>query len=143
MVSNLVDNAIKYTGAEGRVTIGLQRDSNWASILVSDTGSGIPVEEQKHIFQAFYRTSGALALAEEGTGLGLSIAQSITRRSRRNYPGRKRSRRGVPFQSFDPDLLLDHESRDGSKEQKAAISPLPLPAASFQSGDSQPNIRIF
>ena len=79
MVSNLVDNAIKYTGAEGRVTIGLERDSNWASILVSDTGSGIPVEEQKHIFQAFYRTSGALALAEEGTGLGLSIAQSITR----------------------------------------------------------------
>ncbi len=78
MISNLVDNAIKYTGAEGRVTIGLEHDSKWASILVSDTGSGIPVEEQKHIFQAFYRTSEARALAERGTGLGLSIAQSIT-----------------------------------------------------------------
>src|SRR5208282_6429004 len=51
MTSNLVDNAIKYTGAEGRVTLGLQHDSRWATILISDTGSGIPIEEQKHIFQ--------------------------------------------------------------------------------------------
>lgn len=78
MIYNLVDNAIKYTGAEGRVTISLQQDSGSASILVSDTGSGIPIEEQKHIFQAFYRTSEAGAQAERGTGLGLSIAQSIT-----------------------------------------------------------------
>jgi heavy metal sensor kinase len=77
MTSNLVDNAIKYTGAEGRVTLALQHDSRWASILVSDTGSGIPIEEQKHIFQAFYRTEQARSLAERGTGLGLSIAQSI------------------------------------------------------------------
>jgi two-component system, OmpR family, sensor kinase len=77
MTSNLVDNAIKYTGAQGRVTLGLQHDSRWASILVSDTGSGIPIEEQKSIFQAFYRTSEARSLAERGTGLGLSIAQSI------------------------------------------------------------------
>jgi heavy metal sensor kinase len=77
MTSNLVDNAIKYTGAEGRVTLGLHHDGKWASILVSDTGSGIPIEEQKHIFQAFYRTAQARSLAERGTGLGLSIAQSI------------------------------------------------------------------
>ena len=77
MTSNLVDNAIKYTGAEGRVTLGLQHDGKCASILVSDTGRGIAVEEQKQIFQAFYRTSEARSLAERGTGLGLSIAQSI------------------------------------------------------------------
>ncbi|SPJ15287.1 Integral membrane sensor signal transduction histidine kinase [Syntrophobacter sp. SbD2] len=77
MTSNLVDNAIKYTGAEGRVTLGLEHDSRCASILVSDTGKGISVEDQKHIFQAFYRTSEARSLAERGTGLGLSIAQSI------------------------------------------------------------------
>jgi len=77
MTSNLVDNAIKYTGAEGRVTLGLQHDGKCASILVSDTGRGIAVEEQKQIFQDFYRTSEARSLAERGTGLGLSIAQSI------------------------------------------------------------------
>jgi heavy metal sensor kinase len=77
MISNLVDNAIKYTREEGRVTIDLQREGRWVAIIVSDTGMGIPVEEQKHIFQAFYRASQAQSLSERGTGLGLSIAQSI------------------------------------------------------------------
>ena len=77
MIFNLVDNAIKYTGAGGRVTLELQRESRWASILVSDTGIGIPTEEQEHIFQAFYRTSEARPMAERGTGLGLPIAESI------------------------------------------------------------------
>ena len=57
MTINLVDNAIKYTRAGGSVTLDLQRESRWASILVSDTGIGIPIEEQEHIFQAFYRAS--------------------------------------------------------------------------------------
>ncbi len=77
MTFNLVDNAIKYTGAGGRVTLELQREGKWASILVSDTGIGVPIEEQENIFQAFYRTSEAGPLAERGTGLGLPIAQSI------------------------------------------------------------------
>lgn len=77
MISNLVDNAIKYTGPDGRVTLELHSNGKRASILVSDTGMGVPVEEQEHIFQAFYRTSEARSLAERGTGLGLAIARSI------------------------------------------------------------------
>jgi heavy metal sensor kinase len=77
MMSNLVDNALKYTAAEGRVTLELRRDENFAFILVSDTGIGVPEEERKQIFQAFYRTSQAHCLAEQGTGLGLAISQSI------------------------------------------------------------------
>ena len=77
MTINLVDNAIKYTRAGGSVTLELQRESRWASILVSDTGIGIPIEEQEHIFQAFYRASEVRSLVERGTGLGLAIAQSI------------------------------------------------------------------
>jgi len=77
MIFNLVDNAIKYTGAKGRVTLELRREREYASILVSDTGIGIPIEEQGNIFQAFYRASEARGLSERGTGLGLPIAQSI------------------------------------------------------------------
>jgi heavy metal sensor kinase len=77
MVSNLVDNAIKYTRPGGFVTIGLGREGANASIVVSDTGIGIPPEEREQIFQAFYRASEARSLAETGTGLGLSIARSI------------------------------------------------------------------
>ncbi len=77
MTSNVVDNAIKYTGAQGSVTLELHSENGLASILVSDTGIGIPVEEREQIFQAFYRSSQARSLAAQGTGLGLSIAQSI------------------------------------------------------------------
>ena len=77
MTINLVDNAIKYTGAGGSVTLELQREGRWASILVSDTGIGIPIEEQEQIFQAFYRASEVRSQVERGTGLGLAIAQSI------------------------------------------------------------------
>ncbi len=77
MIINLVDNAIKYTGAGGSVTLELQRESQWASIFVSDTGIGIPIEEQEQIFQAFYRAPEVRSRVERGTGLGLAIAQSI------------------------------------------------------------------
>jgi len=77
MVLNLVDNAIKYTGAEGHVTIRLRREGDHASILVSDDGIGIPPGEQESVFEPFYRTSEARKLSGVGTGLGLSIARSI------------------------------------------------------------------
>jgi heavy metal sensor kinase len=77
MTSNLLDNAIKYTPAQGRVDLGLQRNGDRAFILVSDTGIGVPPEEREHIFQAFYRSSQARSVAQHGTGLGLSIACSI------------------------------------------------------------------
>lgn len=77
LLLNLGDNAIKYTQPKGSVTFSLQREGKWASMLVSDTGIGIPGEEQERIFQPFYRTVEARSLAEGGTGLGLSLARSI------------------------------------------------------------------
>ena len=77
MISNLADNAIKYTGPGGLVTLALNDEGSMASIVVSDTGIGVPIEEHERIFQAFFRTPEARSLAERGTGLGLSIARSI------------------------------------------------------------------
>ncbi len=77
LLLNLGDNAIKYTQPKGSVTFSLQREGKWASISVSDTGIGIPGDEQERIFQPFYRTAEARSLAEGGTGLGLSLARSI------------------------------------------------------------------
>ncbi len=80
LLLNLTDNAIKYTGPGGAVELSLQRngDEDWASILVKDTGIGIAPEEQKKIFQPFFRTMEARSQAATGTGLGLCIARSIT-----------------------------------------------------------------
>lgn len=75
VVTNLVTNAINYTPAEGRVTVGLEFDENTqqASIHVTDTGMGIPEEHMPFIFQPFYRIDQKI----KGTGLGLSITREI------------------------------------------------------------------
>ncbi len=79
---NLVSNAIKYTPAGGKVTLGLARINGWARFTVADTGVGIPPEDLPHIFERFYRADKSrtrAAGAPGGAGLGLSIAKWIAR----------------------------------------------------------------
>ncbi len=74
---NLLTNAIKYNGDRGEVTIDCQpADSDSLRIWVSDTGPGIPVEKQRHLFEPFERL-GAEKSDIEGTGIGLSIARQL------------------------------------------------------------------
>jgi heavy metal sensor kinase len=80
MLLNLLDNAVKHTPAGGQVRLRLGRaDSNY-SVVVADTGTGIPLEAQPHIFERFYRADKARSRAANGNGgagLGLSIARWI------------------------------------------------------------------
>ncbi|BBB92578.1 MAG TPA: ATP-binding protein [Methylomusa anaerophila] len=76
----LVDNAIKYTPAGGRVDVLIKRTAapkTSVTIAVHDTGEGIPENERKLIFERFYRIDKARSREEGGTGLGLSIAKWI------------------------------------------------------------------
>ena len=77
VVYNLIDNAVKYTPDGGRVTVTLHADSRVATLVVSDTGIGIPEEDVKHIFDRFYRVDKARSRATGGTGLGLSIVRQM------------------------------------------------------------------
>jgi heavy metal sensor kinase len=74
---NLVENAVKYTPAGGRVELALTRADGWASIVVQDTGPGIDPADVERVFQPFVRLDAARARSTGGTGLGLSIARSI------------------------------------------------------------------
>ena len=74
---NLVDNGIKYTPSGGRVTLSLQRDGEWASLRVTDTGIGLSPGDQEKIFERFYRSAEDRSRGEGGAGLGLCIALSI------------------------------------------------------------------
>lgn len=76
-LGNLVDNAVKYTPAEGTVTLSLIRDGEWARIEVRDTGAGIAVGHLPHLFERFYRVDKARSRAGGGTGLGLAIVKEI------------------------------------------------------------------
>jgi signal transduction histidine kinase len=80
-VSNLLDNAVKYSGADAKVIVRTSReDGRFASVRVIDNGPGIPGSELKRIFKRFYRMSGPLATRVKGTGLGLFIVRSVARR---------------------------------------------------------------
>ena len=73
----LLDNAIKHTPANGRVTLQVSRQEHDALIEVVDTGSGIAAEHLPRIFDRFYRADLARARADGGTGLGLTIAKML------------------------------------------------------------------
>jgi signal transduction histidine kinase len=76
-VMNLVENAIKYTGDGGRVSVTLQRSGGNAMIVVRDNGCGIPEDEIPHLFDRFYRVDKARARGTGGSGLGLHITRKI------------------------------------------------------------------
>jgi len=77
LVSNLIVNAIQYTPAGGEVKVVLERSDNHAIIQVQDTGIGIPPEEQRRIFERFYRVNSDRSPGSGGSGLGLAIANAI------------------------------------------------------------------
>jgi signal transduction histidine kinase len=80
-VSNLVDNAVKYSGAEVRVAVELEQpEAAQARLRVHDQGVGIAAGELKRIFRRFYRSPGAIAVRVKGTGLGLFIVRSVIKR---------------------------------------------------------------
>ena len=76
-VNNLIENAIKYTPAGGKITIRTLCRDHMAVIEVEDNGIGIPAEDQQRIFERFYRVDRSRSREMGGTGLGLSIVKHI------------------------------------------------------------------
>ena len=79
-VSNLIDNAVKYSGKDVNVSVALaSEDGKYVSVRVTDNGPGIPKSELRQIFKRFYRVPGPLARRVQGTGLGLYIVHAVAR----------------------------------------------------------------
>ena len=76
----LLDNAVKYTPAGGRITVSLGCDQSAATVAVRDTGRGIPDSVLPHIFERFYRADESRNRDAGGAGLGLAIAKWIAER---------------------------------------------------------------
>ncbi len=83
VITNLVDNAIKFTQA-GSVTVALSGNNDFIRFSVKDTGAGIAPEDIPHLFQKFYRVDNSATRTTGGTGLGLYICRQIIER----YSGR-------------------------------------------------------
>src|SRR6516164_1212316 len=76
-LSNLVDNAVKYSGDGGTITVSGREQGDLIALTVADTGIGIPAEHLSRIFERFYRVDRSRSRALGGTGLGLSIVKHI------------------------------------------------------------------
>jgi two-component system phosphate regulon sensor histidine kinase PhoR len=77
MVSNLVDNAIKYGRPGGRVVVGVRRDGGEALLSVADDGPGIAPQDVPRVFERFYRGDKSRSPRQPGTGLGLAIVRHV------------------------------------------------------------------
>ena len=82
VLDNLISNALKYNRSGGRVRVSGRRDGDHVVVQVSDTGIGVPAEEQPRLFERFYRVQTPETEGIKGTGLGLAIVKSVIEKHR-------------------------------------------------------------
>jgi signal transduction histidine kinase len=75
VISNIIENAIKYSGKGSKISIKTWDDENWVSIEISDNGVGIPEDDLEHIFDKFYRVKNDASHSIKGSGLGLFLVK--------------------------------------------------------------------
>jgi two-component system, OmpR family, phosphate regulon sensor histidine kinase PhoR len=97
LVRNLLDNAVRYTPAGGRVAIGLAEEDGRVRLTVEDTGIGIPTRDLPRIFERFYRVDRARSRETGGTGLGLSIARHVVEQHGGRIQARSQLGQGSSF----------------------------------------------
>lgn len=76
-VSNLLDNAVRYTPSGGKIKIVLSHDKEKINFSIKDSGIGVPGDQQKRLFTKFFRGANAIRIETEGSGLGLFIAKNV------------------------------------------------------------------
>jgi signal transduction histidine kinase len=80
VISNLIENAIKYSPDGGAINVALEPNDRHVRFAITDSGLGIPLGEQQRIFEKFYRLDPHMSRGIGGTGLGLYICRELVRR---------------------------------------------------------------
>ena len=75
VLTNLVENALRFTPGGGRITLSAEHEDEWVTLTVADTGVGIPREHLPHVFERFYKVERSRR--DHGTGLGLAISKHL------------------------------------------------------------------
>jgi signal transduction histidine kinase len=107
-VENLLDNALRYTPAGGRIEIGWSPQEDLVRVTVADTGLGIAPRDLPHLFEPMYRAEPSRSRDTGGTGLGLTIARRIFRAHGGDLTAANRPAGGAAFTATVP---LLHEIR--------------------------------
>lgn len=102
IAENLVDNAIKYTPANGKVRVSARVENGWGCLEVADTGIGIPEQDIARVFERFYRVDKARSRDVGGTGLGLSIVKHLAQSMQGEVTVESKLDRGTCFKVLLP-----------------------------------------
>ena len=121
VVENLVENAVKYGGAGGRVEVGLALEGGVAEIRVRDHGPGIAPEHLPRLTERFYRVDAAESRQKGGTGLGLAIVKHILNRHGGRLVAESEPGQGATFRALLP---VAAAARDAAR-QEARQEPRP------------------
>ncbi|HEX7025635.1 MAG TPA: chemotaxis protein CheB [Gammaproteobacteria bacterium] len=123
IIDNLLTNAIKYTNDDGRITVGVQRESGAAALKVSDTGVGIEPELLPHIFEVFRQSKQNLDRSHGGLGLGLALVKTLTEMHGGSVEARSAGKnKGAEFIVRLPaSQRIPAKKADSSSEQPSAL----------------------
>ncbi len=105
IANNVIGNALRYTPEGGKVVASCRLEGSFGVLTVQDNGIGIPENEQKRIFERFYRVAKSRKHASSGTGLGLSIVKNLTQAQGGEVRLRSRQGEGSTFEIFLPTQL--------------------------------------
>lgn len=97
IVENLIENAVRYSKNGGKVTITLSRKNQHVRMEVQDEGIGIPLHDQRFVFQKFFRADNARTQQPTGTGLGLSITKMLAQNLGGQIGFRSQENKGSTF----------------------------------------------
>lgn len=117
VITNLLTNAVKYTGKGGSVDAKLEQAGDSYRLTVTDTGVGIPKSALPHLFTKFFRVHGGLDSGSTGTGLGLFIAKSIIERHEGTISAQSEEGKGSVFSFTIPVLNPERLASIKAKEQ--------------------------
>ena len=107
---NLVENALRHTGAGGRITVQTKRLDKSIALVVQDTGSGIPPEHLPRIFERFYRADAGRSRESGGTGLGLAIVRHLVEAHGGNVTAESTLGAGTSIRIFFPEGAVAAQS---------------------------------
>jgi two-component system phosphate regulon sensor histidine kinase PhoR len=126
VIRGLVDNAIKYTPAGGRITVSARESDDLLAISVSDTGTGISEADLPHVFEKFYRAESEAGISSMGTaapgvGLGLYLAQHIVAQLEGELTVESKQDGGTTFTIFLPQWIEPAEKSKEEADVKALV----------------------
>ncbi|MFA7385789.1 MAG: HAMP domain-containing sensor histidine kinase [Candidatus Paceibacterota bacterium] len=102
VIENLLDNAICYNKKNGQVNISITKKNSKVYFKIEDSGFGIPKEDQKNIFEKFFRSKNSQKRKEKGTGLGLFITKSIIENEKGKIWFKSEEEKGTTFYFYLP-----------------------------------------